>query len=78
MLLFAAGRGGATDRLNLDADGITVDHRGRIEVDALTLQTSVPPPRYFQQQRAVAKAREFAGPEHPSRNERRRLRTASL
>jgi NAD(P) transhydrogenase len=42
MLLFAAGRVGATDRLNLDAAGIAVDHRGRIAVDPLTLQTSVP------------------------------------
>ncbi len=42
MLLFAAGRVGATDRLNLDAAGITVDHRGRIQVDPVTLQTSVP------------------------------------
>jgi NAD(P) transhydrogenase len=42
MLLFAAGRVGATDRLNLDAAGITVDHRGRIAVDPVTLQTSVP------------------------------------
>jgi NAD(P) transhydrogenase len=42
MLLFAAGRVGATDRLNLEAAGIAVDHRGRIAVDPLTLQTSVP------------------------------------
>jgi hypothetical protein len=42
MLLFAAGRVGATDRLNLDAAGIAVDHRGRIAVDPVTLQTSVP------------------------------------
>jgi NAD(P) transhydrogenase len=42
MLLFAAGRVGATDRLNLDAAGIAVDHRGRIAVDPMTLQTSVP------------------------------------
>src|SRR5258707_5619221 len=42
MLLFAAGRVGATDRLNLDADGIAVDHRGCIAVDTLTLQTNVP------------------------------------
>jgi NAD(P) transhydrogenase len=41
MLLFAAGRVGATDRLNLEAAGITVDHRGRIAVDPLTLQTRV-------------------------------------
>jgi NAD(P) transhydrogenase len=42
MLLFAAGRVGATDRLNLEAAGIEVDHRGRIAVNPLTLQTSVP------------------------------------
>ena len=42
MLLFAAGRVGATDRLNLEAAGIEVDHRGRITVDPLTLQTCVP------------------------------------
>src|SRR5882757_5750664 len=42
MLLFAAGRVGATDRLNLGAAGIKVDHRGRIAVDPLTLQTCVP------------------------------------
>ena len=42
MLLFAAGRVGATDRLNLAAAGIEVDHRGRIAVDPATLQTSAP------------------------------------
>ena len=42
MLLFAAGRVGATDRLNLGAAGIEVDHRGRIKVDPVTLQTCVP------------------------------------
>jgi NAD(P) transhydrogenase len=42
MLLFAAGRVGATDRLNLEAAGIEVDHRGRIAVDPMTLQTCVP------------------------------------
>lgn len=40
MLLFAAGRVGATDTLNLEAAGIEVDHRNRIKVDARTLQTS--------------------------------------
>ncbi|MEQ8898440.1 MAG: Si-specific NAD(P)(+) transhydrogenase [Roseovarius sp.] len=40
MLLFAAGRMGATDRLNLDAVGIDTDHRGRIEVDRKSYQTS--------------------------------------
>ncbi|CAM5776888.1 NAD(P)(+) transhydrogenase [Labrys miyagiensis] len=42
MLLFAAGRVGATDRLNLDAAGLKVDHRGRITVNPATLQTDVP------------------------------------
>ncbi|GLK74061.1 Si-specific NAD(P)(+) transhydrogenase [Ancylobacter dichloromethanicus] len=42
MLLFAAGRVGATDRLNLDAAGLKVDHRGRIAVEPKTLQTAVP------------------------------------
>ena len=40
MLLFAAGRMGATEKLNLDAVGIGTDHRGRIEVDRKTYQTS--------------------------------------
>ncbi|MCJ8143624.1 Si-specific NAD(P)(+) transhydrogenase [Ancylobacter sp. A5.8] len=42
MLLFAAGRVGATARLNLEAAGLAVDHRGRIAVDPKTLQTVVP------------------------------------
>ena len=42
MLLFAAGRMGATATLNLPAAGLEVDHRGRITVEAKTLQTSVP------------------------------------
>lgn len=42
MLLFAAGRVGETDGLNLGAVGIDCDHRGRITVDPKTLQTSVP------------------------------------
>ena len=42
MLLFAAGRVGATDTLNLDTAGLAVDHRGRLAVDPKTLQTSVP------------------------------------
>jgi NAD(P) transhydrogenase len=42
MLLFAAGRVGNTDRLNLEAAGLTVDHRGRIGVNPATLQTEVP------------------------------------
>ncbi|MGM0740257.1 MAG: Si-specific NAD(P)(+) transhydrogenase [Pseudomonadota bacterium] len=42
MLLFAAGRMGATDSLNLDAAGLTADHRGRLSVDRKTYQTDVP------------------------------------
>jgi NAD(P) transhydrogenase len=41
MLLFAAGRMGATDVLNLPACGLTADHRGRLKVDPKTLQTEV-------------------------------------
>jgi len=41
MLLFAAGRMGATNRLNLDSVGIETDHRGRIDVDRKTYQTNV-------------------------------------
>ena len=42
MLLFAAGRMGATDSLNLEAAGLEVDRRGRIAVNEKTLQTAVP------------------------------------
>jgi NAD(P) transhydrogenase len=42
MLLFAAGRMGATSALNLEAAGLTTDHRGRLEVDRKTYQTKVP------------------------------------
>ena len=42
MVLFAAGRVGSTDRLNLEACGIGLDHRGRVAVDKATFQTSVP------------------------------------
>lgn len=42
MLLFAAGRMGATNRLKLDTVDIGTDHRGRIEVDRKTYQTSTP------------------------------------
>ena len=41
MLLFAAGRMGATQRLGLEHCGLKTDHRGRIEVDKETYQTSV-------------------------------------
>lgn len=39
-LLFAAGRMGATDKLMLDKCNIKTDHRGRIEVNKETHQTS--------------------------------------
>lgn len=42
MVLFAAGRMGATSDLNLEACGIETDHRGRVSVDAETFQTSAP------------------------------------
>ena len=42
IVLFAAGRMGATGPLNLDACGLEVDHRGRIAVDPETFQTAVP------------------------------------
>lgn len=42
VVLFAAGRMGATPKLNLDAAGLECDHRGRLAVDAKTFQTSVP------------------------------------
>ncbi|MCB1492456.1 MAG: Si-specific NAD(P)(+) transhydrogenase [Rhodobiaceae bacterium] len=42
MVLFAAGRMGATPLLNLEACGLETDHRGRIKVDPETFQTAVP------------------------------------
>jgi NAD(P) transhydrogenase len=42
MLLYAAGRVGATDRLGLEAVGLEVDPRGRLSVDPVTFQTAVP------------------------------------
>jgi NAD(P) transhydrogenase len=41
MLLYCAGRVGATDSLNLEACGLAVDHRGRLKVNPQTLQTEV-------------------------------------
>jgi NAD(P) transhydrogenase len=41
MLLYAAGRSGATSGLGLEACGITPIDRGRIKVDPVTFQTSV-------------------------------------
>jgi len=42
VILFAAGRTGATDMLNLAAAGLTTDSRQRLKVDPLTFQTAVP------------------------------------
>jgi NAD(P) transhydrogenase len=42
MVLFAAGRIGATDSLNLAACGLETDSRGRLKVNPETFQTSVP------------------------------------
>lgn len=42
MVLFAAGRMGATDMLNLPAAGLEADSRGRLKVNPETFQTSVP------------------------------------
>ena len=41
MVLFAAGRMGATGSLNLEACGLESDSRGRIKVDPVTFATSV-------------------------------------
>ena len=42
MLLYAAGRMGATDKLCLDKAGLQTDNRGRLEVSRKTYQTKVP------------------------------------
>ncbi len=42
MLLYAAGRMGASDSLDLAACGIETDARGRLKVDPKTFQTTVP------------------------------------
>lgn len=42
MVLFAAGRMGATDTLNLAAAGLEADSRGRLKVNTETFETSVP------------------------------------
>ncbi len=42
MLLYAAGRVGATEGLNLDCCGLAADNRGRLKVDPVTFQTTVP------------------------------------
>ncbi|WP_137155432.1 Si-specific NAD(P)(+) transhydrogenase [Rhizobium sp. FKL33] len=42
MVLYAAGRSGATAQLNLEAVGLKPDSRGRIKVNPETFQTDVP------------------------------------
>ena len=42
MLLYTAGRDGATDTLDLGVCGLTADARGRLTVDPKTFQTAVP------------------------------------
>ena len=42
MVLFAAGRVGATEKLNLAACGLEADNRGRLKVNPETFQTNVP------------------------------------
>ena len=42
MLLYTAGRMGATEPLNLGCCGLETDSRGRLKVDPHTFQTSVP------------------------------------
>lgn len=42
MVLFAAGRMGATDTLGLDKCGLKTDKRGRVQVDPTSYQTEVP------------------------------------
>jgi NAD(P) transhydrogenase len=42
MLLYAAGRVGATAELGLDQCGVVPDERGRLKVDSVTFQTAIP------------------------------------
>ncbi len=42
MILFAAGRVGATDNLGLENCGLVVDHRRRIKVNGRSFQTQIP------------------------------------
>lgn len=42
MLLFAAGRMGATQKLGVKSVGLKTDHRGRLSVDRTSYQTEVP------------------------------------
>jgi NAD(P) transhydrogenase len=42
LLLYAAGRVGATSSIGLENCGLEADHRGRLSVDPITFQTQVP------------------------------------
>jgi NAD(P) transhydrogenase len=42
MVLYTAGRVGATEALNLESCGLTADDRGRPQVDPQTFQTTAP------------------------------------
>lgn len=42
IVLYAAGRMGATDTLNLEACGLETDRRGRLTIDPDTYQTAIP------------------------------------
>ena len=42
MVLYAAGRMGATDTLNIDACGLDCDPRGYLSVDPMTFRTEAP------------------------------------
>ena len=42
LLMFAGGRMGATDSLNLESCGLTVDSRGRLKINPATFQTEAP------------------------------------
>ena len=42
MVLYTAGRVGATEALNLESCGLTADDRGRLKVDPQTFQTTAP------------------------------------
>ncbi len=42
MVLYAAGRVGASDDLGLDAIGLSADSRGRLTVDPVTYETEIP------------------------------------
>jgi len=78
MLLYAAGRTGATDDIGLESLGLTTDGRGRISVDPRTFQTAVPhiyaagdvigPPSLAStsmEQGRIAACHAFCEPAHP-------------